>query len=369
MDRPWFCDRRDELELLTSRMSQGIHVFVLSPRRYGKSSLIRRGAEVVESGGGRCAYANLLFATNEVELAEIILQAVVQGVLGRAGKARHSLESILRQLRVTPRVSLSLDGRVTIGLDATSVGSSWLEVILDAVTVLEKAAGRRPAVLALDEFQVVASIGRRGVGGAFKALADRAVNTSIVFSGSHLAVMEGLTKGSGAPLHGMGERIVLDVVPKGPMVSFLQSRARACGKRLGPRAAEAVYAGGDRIPNFVQQLALAAFSAAGDDETIEELHVAQGVETILMHSASAYAQQFESLGGAPSQQRILKGLAQEPTARVYAKAFLDAASVANANAVTTALRALDARELVTCRGREWSVADPFLRRWLQRERE
>lgn len=363
---PWFCDREAEQEVLASRMTSGIHVFVLSPRRYGKTSLIRRTAQSVEAGGGRCAYANLLLATNEAELANTILQAVVRGLLGPVGRARHSLESILRQLRITPKVSMAPDGSVSLGLDASAVGDSWIEIVQDALGILGRAAERRPAVLVLDEFQVVANIGRRGVGGAFKALADEASGLSIVFSGSHLAVMENLTKGSGAPLHGMGERLVLDVVPEEPMVAYLQRRARAAGKRLDKPTARLIYGSADAVPNYVQQLALAAFEASGGGDRIGEDDVLVGFETVVDREASTYAQQFEDLGGAPAQQRMLKALARQPTASVYARAFLDAVGVANANAVTTGLRSLDGRELVVRKGRVWDVADPFLRRWLVR---
>ncbi|MGH9087069.1 MAG: AAA family ATPase [Acidimicrobiales bacterium] len=366
VEPPWFCDRETELQFLTARMAGGIHVFVLSPRRYGKTSLVKRAVDLVGAEGGRCAYANLLFATNEIELATTILQAVVRGLLGPVGRTRHSLESILRQLRVTPTVTVGPDGSVSLGLDAAAVGASWLDVVGDALTLLQQAAERRPAVLVLDEFQVVAGIGRKGVGGAFKALADEAAGTSIVFSGSHLAVMEHLTKGTGAPLHGMGERLVLDVVPEEPMVAYLQRRARAAGKGLDKAAGRLVYHSADTVPNYVQQLALASFEAAGTAGAIVQEHVAEGFETVVDREASSFAQQFGDLGGAPSQQRILKALARRPTASVYAKAFLDAVGVANANAVTTALRALDGRELVGRKGLTWDVADPFLRRWLTR---
>ncbi len=363
---PWFCDREKELGLLTARMSAGIDVFVLSPRRYGKTSLIRRAVDLVRADGASCAYANLLLATSEAELAAIILQAVVRGVLGPAGRARQSLESVLRQVRVTPKVTVDPDGSVSLGLDAASVGPSWLDVVHDALGILRRAGGRRPAVLVLDEFQVVATIGHRGVGGAFKALADEASGTSIVFSGSRLAVMEQLTKGSGAPLHGMGERLVLDVVPEEPMVAYLQRRAKAAGKRLDKATGRLVYRSADSVPNYVQQLALAAFEAAGGGQTITESHVTQGFDTVVEREASAFAQQFEGLGGAPAQQRIVKELARRPTSSVYAKAFLDTVGVANANAVTTALRVLDGKELVVRRDRVWDVADPFWRRWLVR---
>ncbi len=364
VDPPWFCDREEELAALVSRMRAGIHAFVLSPRRYGKTSLVRRALASVKAAGGHCAYANLLFATNETELAATILQAVVRGVLGPVGRARRSLESILRELRITPRVSLGPDGSISLGLDEAVAGASWLEVVRDALRILAGASAKGPAVLVLDEFQVVAGLGPHGLGGAFKALADEATATSIVFTGSHLAVMERLTKGSGAPLAGMGERIVLDVVAEAPMVAFLRRRARAAGRHLDRPTAALIYHSADRVPNFVQQLALAALEAAGEEPAVTAEHVEAGVGTIVERAASAYAQQYEELARAPAQQRLLRALARRPRAAVYAKAFLDEVGVANANAVTTALRALDGRELTVRRGREWDVADPFLRRWL-----
>jgi len=364
VEPPWFCDREAELGVLTARMRGAIHVFVLSPRRYGKTSLIRRAMDMVEADGARCAYANLLFATSETELAATILQAVAHDLLGRAGRARQSLETILRQLRITPKVSVGADGSVSLGLDASTVASPWLDVVHDAVGLLQRSAKKHPAVLVLDEFQVVATIGHKGVGGAFKALADEVTNMSIVFSGSHLAVMEKLTKGAGAPLHGMGERLVLDVVPEEPMVAYLQRRARAAGKRLDKATGRLVYRSADAVPNYVQQLALAAFDAAGSSPVITEDHVTEGFDTVVEREASTFAQQFEDLGRAPAQQRIIRALARQPTSSVYAKAFLDAVGVANANAVTTALRVLDGKELVSRKGRVWDIADPFLRRWL-----
>jgi hypothetical protein len=162
----------------------------------------------------------------------------------------------------------------------------------------------------------------------------------------------------------MGERLVLDVVPEEPMVAYLRRRARSARKRLGAPTARRIYRLADAVPNFVQQLALATLEAAGPAEELTDAHVDTGLWTVVERQASTFAQQFEAMAAAPAQQRILKELARRPTASVYAKAFLDAVGVANANAVTTALHALDGRELVARRERVWDVADPFLRRWL-----
>ena len=355
-----FCDREPELDALTSRMRDGIHAFVLSPRRYGKTSLLLEALRRFRRDGGRGGYANLLLSTTETEAAGVVLTAVVREVLRPIGRTRRSLEDVLRHLRVAPQIEMSPDGKVSLTLHPAVSSDRWYEVLEDAVTLLEEAGERRPAALVLDEFQQVAEIGPKGMGGAFKALADQARGTSLVFSGSRLSVMERLTRGRGAPLLGMGETFNLEVVPENDMSAHLVARARRGGKRLTRAHARSLYRRVGGIPNDVQWLAHAAYEAAGD--TIDEEAIDAGLASIVRRQAGFFAERYESL--APSQQRIVRELARSPREKVYAKAFLDAVMVANANAVTTALRTLAEQEIVRRDGRQWRLASPFFRAWL-----
>lgn len=355
-----FCDRNEELAALTARMRDGIHAFVLSPRRYGKTSLLLEALRRFRKGGGRGGYANLLLATTEAEVAGVVLTAVVREVLRPVGRTRRSLEEVLGHLRVAPQIEFSPDGKVTLTLQPAVGSERWYEVLEDAVALVERAGERRPAALVLDEFQQVADIGPKGLGGAFKALADEARGTSLVFSGSRLTVMQRLTRGRGAPLLGMGETFDLDVVPEDEMTAHLVARAKQGGKRLTRADARALYRRAAAVPNDVQWLAHAAFEAAGDNIDAEAIEA--GLRSIVARQAGFFAERFESL--APSQQRIVRELARSPREKVYAKAFLDAVMVANANAVTTALRALAEQELVRREGRQWRLASPFFRAWL-----
>lgn len=359
---PFFCDREDELKLIVNRMRGGIHVFLLSPRRYGKSSLLEQASELLLKEGGRCASVNLLFCTSEADLASAILSAVVHSVLSGPGRAKHSLEDMLRRVRIAPQVTFDPDGKVSVTFAPAHSNQDWIGVLQDTIALLEDASEKGPAALILDEFQVVAGIGPKGVGGVFKALADQAKHTSIVFSGSHLSVMENLTRDKGAPLYGMGERVMLDVVPEEAMTKYLVRRARATGKKMSMTTARIIYHEADRIPNYVQQLALAAHEQT--DGEITEAEVSRGADRIVDGQVNDFAERFEQL--APSQQRVLRALADTPTSAVSTKSFLDKIGVANHNAVQTALKALVKRELVYQTGRVWSVSDPFLRRWLRR---
>src|SRR5688572_29987254 len=209
-----FCDRRDELTALTGRMRSGVHAFVLSPRRYGKTSLLLEALRRFRRQGGRGGYANLLLCTTPDEVAATVLNAVVREVLRPAGRARQNLEEVLRALRVSPTVKMAPDGGVSLSFDPSVGAARWTEVLDDAAGLLEETAGRHRTALVLDEFQQIAEVGDKGMGGAFKAVADDVRHASLVFSGSHLSVMERLTVGRGAPLLGMGETFRLAVVPE-----------------------------------------------------------------------------------------------------------------------------------------------------------
>jgi hypothetical protein len=344
-------------------MRDGIHAFVLSPRRYGKTSLLLEALRRFRKDGGRGGYANLLLCTTEAEAAGVVLTAVVREVLRPAGRTKRGIEDVLAHLRVAPQIELGPDGKVTLTLQPAIGADRWYETLEDAVALLERTGERRPAALVLDEFQQVAELGPKGLGGAFKALADQARGTSLVFAGSRLSVMERLTRHRGAPLLGMGETFDLDVVPEDEMSAHLAARARRGGKRLTRADARSLYRRADGIPNDVQWLAHAAYEAAG--ETIDAEAVDAGLAAIVRRQAGFFAERYEAL--APSQQRIVRELARSPREKVYAKAFLDAVQVANANAVTTALRALAEQELVRRHGRQWRLASPFFRAWLAGE--
>ena len=215
--------------------------------------------------------------------------------------------------------------------------------------------------LALDEFQQVAEVGP-GIGGAFKAAADRLTNVSLLFSGSHESVMENLVRTRGAPLYGMGEVVTLGIVSREEMVDYLRRRARSGGKRLAKTTAEQLFDRAGGIPNDVQWLAHAAYEHAAGD-VIDEQAIDAGLAAIVARQSSSFAERFESL--APSQQRTLKALAESPTEHVYSRRFLEQVEVANANAVRKALAALARAELVERRDGVWRLTNPFLRAWLR----
>jgi uncharacterized protein len=355
-----FTDRKVELDALVRRMLDGQNVILLSPRRYGKTSLLQRAMEGVRRRGGRTGYATLVKASDRREVAEALLAAVLAGPAGWLARRRTELARLLSGLRVQPTVTLQPSGawQVTFGAAAPS-HIAWEGVLEDTLRILAGVARSHPTSLVLDEFQRTAEIDA-GLPGVFKAIADELDTVSLVFAGSKLHIMRELSTGPGAPLLGMGERISLDVIPESDMVDLLCKRAAAGGKPTTADVAADIYRSVDGVPNDVQKLAYAAFAAAGTQ--LDADAVSAGFAEIVSLEAVDFAELFEQC--APSQQRLLKALAAAPTSAVFSHDFLHRVDVANANSVRKAIDVLNRRELLRRRAEGWYVADPFFRSWL-----
>ena len=354
-----FCDRENALDDIEARMLAGTNVVLLSPRRYGKSSLLLRAIDRVRRRGGSSGYVSLIRCSNRREVAGAVASGILNGPLSSLTRRRENLKDLLRELRIAPVLGVDATGAFSLSFVSGSAPADWESVLADSLRLLARRSRQRPTSLVLDEFQRVVEIDE-ALGGVFKAVADELSTTSLVFAGSKLHLMHRLAGGPGAPLLGMGERIVLDTIPEEPMTRYLTHRATAAGKHMSAHAAGLIYAAVDGIPNDVQRLAFEAFLVAGD--SIDEEAVAIAMQRILSHQSTDYGELYERL--APTQQRVLRALACEPTGAVYAAAFLREADVTNPNSVRAALEVLEGRELVRRRDGMWMVGNAFLRAWL-----
>lgn len=353
-----FCDREAELATLEARMTQGINVILHAPRRYGKTSLVRRAARRAEERGVGVGYANLLRCSTRREIAQAVVRATFAGPLHRRDLLRR-LGGLLERVRVRPTVAVSGDGRVSLGFDPALADRDWEGTVADCGRLLAEEARRRPVALVLDEFQQVNQVDP-GLAGVFKAVLDQASGVCFVLAGSHVHLMERLTTAPGAPLLGMGEVLRLGPIPPAQMAAYLVRQARRAGRPMALATAQRVCALAGPVPNDIQRLAQTAFEVARthvDDES-----VSQGLALSVARQAATYAERYERLSG--SAQRLLRLVAEGPITHPYAHAVLTAIEVANDNAARKALAALEAQELVVRRDGAVAVADPFWRAWL-----
>jgi hypothetical protein len=354
-----FAGRDRELRALASRMRNGINVVVVSPRRYGKTSLLTKAAEALDRSGAAVVQVNVLRCRDAAVFAAHLLTEAYRVKGGRWHRLRQAVPEFVRRFRVAPSVSFDGDQpkfSFAPGLSATDVDT----IVADVYALLAELSEKRPTALILDEFQAVADLGAH-LPALLKALADEHPPVSLVLAGSKKHLMEPLVVATDAPLYGMAEHIALDVLPAEVMTPFLVRRAEAGGKTLTPETAELIVSLAGPVPNDIQHLAYEVFDVAGRKISTDDVH--EGLRFTVEHEASLHADRFEALS--PGQRRVISELALSPTEQPLAASFVQAVRLANSSSVRKAIDALVSDELVVIRdGRHW-VANPFFAAWLR----
>ncbi|MFZ0214593.1 MAG: hypothetical protein WAM30_01500 [Candidatus Dormiibacterota bacterium] len=353
-----FGDREAETRYLLSRLRSGQNVFLTSPRRYGKTSLLLRAAAEARAAGVRIGFANLIYCTTRQEVAEELTRAVVDRTLGwLEGSVQQVRDRLGRLPGVVP--VLERDGW-RLSLSATPGRSTWLEEIRRPVTLLDEVrVDGHQAALVIDEFQQVAAIDP-GLAGVFKGLCDDLPGTALVFSGSRQHVLSELFAGAGAPLQNVAEPMSLEVIPEGPMVAFLRRRTTAAGRELLPQAARLLYRTMRGVPHFVQLLAASTFDR--EEEPLGEAAVAAALVQVLRRQQGELASRYEAMSRV--QQRLVRALAQAPEPQPFAHAFAQRSrlSTPTIQRAMASLRLAETVQFDPAAG--WRLTDPVFDRWL-----
>jgi hypothetical protein len=358
-----FADRKSELKTLTARMLSGQNVIVISPRRYGKTSLILTAQAAVRRRGGRTGIANLFWCQSRQDVAQELANAVVRGPLGWLRTRTEELRRLLARL---PGATLSLekDG-YRVSLSPLKPNSDWTEEIRHVTRMLQDAnSTQHPVSLVIDEFQKAAEVDP-ALPMLFKSLTDLELKgVSLVLSGSRRHVMHDLHSGPGAPLLGVGDLMTLDTVPESDMIAFIQSRSEIEGKRMTEGAARLLFNLARGVPAYVQRLAFEAFEVA-ERKDIDEGAAEAAVDTVLKRERQYFEVMYEDL--APNQRNLIRALAAQPEKNPTSRDFLDRARLRADSSSHRALSALESAEKVELGPDGWQVSDPLFALWLARE--
>src|SRR5579883_954038 len=140
-------------------MLNAINVILLSPRRYGKTSLLLEAMARVRDKDGRTGYASLLRCTNTQEIVEALLNGIINGPLSWLTRQHARMSQLFGRTRLGLSFEFDVTGTVRVSLNAADRGTNWRSILTDALSLLSHAGkGKRPVSLILDEFQHVAEI-------------------------------------------------------------------------------------------------------------------------------------------------------------------------------------------------------------------
>jgi uncharacterized protein len=364
-----FVNRVAELDRLVGDLAAGQKVFLISPRRYGKSSLIRHALAAMTRRGALTVEVTVSSFSSYVAFLEGYARALVAAET-KWDRARSWLRDTIRSARAEVRYAPSDSPLGAIAVSFPGVRSdrdiSRLAQEVFALPARLAEARRRQVVVALDEFQAIGGFNGGSVEHAIRAAVQHQREVGYVFAGSEPSLMERML-GPKRPFYKAGPVIRLDKIPPDEFAAFIDARFSRSGMKPEPGLGAAIVDLAGNLPYDVQRLAHETWDhvrgAGRRRATLDDLH--QALRRLLTEQQTIFEAVWQRLTLA--QRAVLRAVVLEEGRELLSADVRTRHRLGGPSTVQAALAALVRDDLITRAGARYGVVDSLLREWVARQ--
>jgi len=364
-----FVDREVELDRLIRDLAAGQKVFLISPRRYGKSSLVRQALDGLTRRGALTVEVTVSSYSSYMAFLEGYARALT-ALETRWDRARTwltgAIQSTRPELRYEPKDSGL--GRVSVAfpLVRSDRDINRLANEIYALPGQVAAARKRPVVVALDEFQAIEAFNGGSVEHALRAAAQHQRQVGYVFAGSEPSLMEKMI-GPRRPFYKAGPVIRLEKIPPEVFAEFIERGFTRSGIKPEPGLGAAIVDLAGNLPYDVQRLAHETWDdvrgVGGKRAGLEHLHATLG--RLLNEQQIVFEAIWQRLTLA--QRAVLRAVVLQGGRELLSAEARSRHRLGGPSSIQTSLAALVKQDLLLKEGPRYVVVDSLLREWVARK--
>ena len=363
-----FVDRETELDRLVSDLGNGQKVFLISPRRYGKSSLIRQALEALRRRGALTIEVTVSSYSSYLAFLEGYARAIA-AVETKWDRARtwltEAIASTRPEIRYEPKETGL--GRLSVAFPLITTARDLNRLANEVFALPGKLAAerKRTIVVALDEFQAIDSFNGGSVEHAIRAAAQHQRQVGYVFAGSEPSLMEKMI-GPRRPFYKAGPVMRLQKISATIFGDFIERRFTKSGIKPEAGLAEAIVDLAGNLPYDVQRLAHETWdevrSRGGRRATLEDLH---GTLARLMSEQETL---FEAVWQRLTlqQRATLRAVVLQAGRELHSADARSRHRLGGPSSIQTSLAALTKQDVLLKEGSRYVVVDSLLREWVAR---
>ena len=358
-----FTDRETETANLVQSFTSLINTIIISPRRWGKSSLVNKAAKLaMEQDRKLCiCHVDLFNVRNEVHFYSLLAQKVIAATSTKWEEAVESAKSFFSHLM--PKISIGSDptNEVSIDFDWESIKQNPDEV-LDLAEKIAKKKGVK-IVICVDEFQNISEFTDPDYfQKKLRSHWQQHQNVAYCLYGSKRHMMMEVFTNSSKPFYKFGNLMFLDKIDTPCLVEFFNTRFSETGKTITEDAANLIVKLVDNHPYYAQQLAQLSWLRTKDVcdvEIVREAHAALVEQLSLLFvtiTETLTTQQLNYLNALIAGEKAISS-----TDVMHRYQISSTTSIARSKA------ALIKNDILDSKAGEISFQDPIYAYWLKSE--
>ena len=359
---PYFADRKKEISELISEMTNLNRVFLVSPRRFGKTCLIFNLNEQLNRKGLRPVYLDLNAYPDIASFAVGITEKVSR-VLESSTDKLAKLISSLKYLR--PKVEVTTDGSLSAGVEVAMPNQHALSALLEGLHYSEQLAAkkRKKLVISIDEFSDLAKYDGQTIEKAIRSEIQTHTHIGYILSGSAQTVMLAMTLDPQRAFYRMGRIMELGPIERSQYLKFILRWFKKGGYKLENVDFDPLFDAAEDVPYSVQRMCNILWEMGRPKRSINQKMIEQAPFVIAQQDSAHFELTWQ--GTTQSQKTLLMALAREQNAKPFSKEFQLTYGVGPSSSIKASLDSLVKKGVLykTPAGR-YKFADTFMRYWI-----
>jgi hypothetical protein len=357
-----FCNRIEELEQLTSYALDGTNVVIFSPRRFGKTSLVKRVQANLAKKGMYVLYADFFGVSSIDDVAGKIARGVYTFIQRNESLMKKALR-IITTFR--PVFKPAEDGSFSISIELARPnlhGIDLLDKTLEDLGVFMEQVGPEKIHIVFDEFQEITELKNKRIESTLRSHIQFQ-QSSYFFVGSRRRILLGMFNEKNRPFFQSAQLYELKRLPHDELVGYLVAQSKKAGKRCPDKNAEKISSISRQYPSYSQKLALNVYAVSG--KVVHDKDITKALEIMIDNETFFYQATLQAL--APRQIALLRALAVEPSKTILSSQYISKHDLGSIGGVQSAIKKLRQMDLVEIdAGSRYRAVDPIFSIWLRR---
>lgn len=357
-----FTNRQDEIDRLITNFESAINTTLISPRRWGKSSLVLRAAEevVAKNKQIKACFVDVFDSRSEEQFYQSFAKEVLSSTSGKLEEIGGFAKKFLSKM--IPKISFSPDNMQDISLSL-----DWEELKRDPSEVLdlgEKIAKEKgiKLIICLDEFQGIADYkNSKAFQKRLRSRWQKHQNVSYCLYGSKRHMMMDIFTKQSMPFYKFGDLMFLEKIAKKDWVPFIQEHFVKTKKKIGAEEAGLIADLVECHPYYVQQLA--QLSWLRTKTSCKKSVVYEAHDSLMMQLSLLFQNMTSDL--TITQLNFLKAFVSGET-KLSSKAVLNKYEIGTSANISRIKKALANKEILDLFANQTTFTDPVFKFWLKK---
>ena len=357
----YFIGREEEIKRLSTNFKYGVNTILLSPRRWGKTSLVNKVAGLVASKDLIVVKTDVFSCRNEYDFYNAFSAAILKQTASRIEEWKDLAKGFIEKL--TPKISLSPDpsSEYSVSLGITP-NTHTPEELLEFPETIAKRKGCH-IVVCIDEFQQVGEFpDSLNVQKRMRTIWQHQKNVSYCLYGSKMHMMTNLFQKKSYPFYKFGEVQYLKAIPLDAWTTYISNRFEKEQKHISETLIKALCESVEYQSSYVQQLAYNVFLLTETEVTESILN--QAVEDLVDQSSGIFIEQVQSL--TTYQLNFLRAVLAGNHNGFGEKEIRENYSLGAPSNIVRLKKSLIDKELIEITKDGVIIGDPVLRFWLKK---